>query len=67
MNECEKVVLANMVELNEARRLIAVDNHAEREYVDKILLLLNCICDWRYPKTTAIEDGCGKLVSANEA
>lgn len=66
MNECEKVVLANMVALNEQRRLIAVDNHAERECVDKILLLLNCICDWRNPKYEPLESGCGKLVVCDE-
>ena len=66
MNQCEKVMLDSMVSLNMLRRVMSVDNQMERETVGKILLLLDCICEWRNPTETRVEDGCGKLVVGDE-
>lgn len=67
MNKCEDVMLDSMVNLNMLRRTMTMDNHAEHEVIDKILLLLNCVTDWRYPTSEPLESGCGKLVQAGDA
>ena len=61
MNRYESLVLDKMVEL---RKMSLFYTSAEMApYNDKILLLLDCIVDFREPpKTVAVEDGFGVMV-----
>ena len=67
MNRYESVLLDKMVELNNER--LEMRTNAKEwaalmsERVNDILLLLDCICEWRNPTSEPLESGCGKLVS----
>ena len=61
MNQCEKVMLDRMADMRYTM------THANADYLDEILLLLDCIVEWRYQTSEPLEGGCGKLVSANES
>ena len=70
MNRYESILLDKMVELN-AERLAMRTNEKEwtalmSERVNDILLLLDCICEWRNPQTTPVEDGCGAMVKGEK-
>ena len=63
VNRYESIVLDKMVALAQANRYLSVDNHAEEENKRQILLLLDCIVDFRNPpESMAVEDGCGAMV-----
>ena len=70
MNRYEAVILDKMVDI-ERERLDMRENGTYKDnlvaYGDlasNILLLLDCICDFREPpKTEPLEGGCGKLVN----
>ena len=57
MNRCEKVMLDRMADMRYTM------THANADYLDEILLLLDCVVEWRYPpESLAVEDGCGAMV-----
>lgn len=63
VNRYESVLLNKMVGFALANRYLTVDNEAVRERERQILLLLDCIVDFRNPpESVAVEDGCGAMV-----
>lgn len=62
MNRYESVLLDRMVALYKAKCFIAVDNHAEKECDEQIMLLLGCIAEFREPpKSLDVSEGYGAM------
>ena len=59
----ESVLLGKMVDYGRMLRKVRGNDEREDIIIDLILLLLDCIVDFRDgPQSTPVEDGCGAMV-----
>ena len=61
MNRYESILLDKIVYLKKA-----YSEERVQAYLDEILLLLDCIIEFRAPRELPVEEGCGAMVKAVE-
>ena len=74
MNRYESILLDKMVDIERTRLALgennvlpAQDKQANDEFVSDVLLLLDCICDFREPpRALDVADGYGALATVDE-